>query len=185
MGFIMFKYKENPFLFEVKFIQDEYELHIVRGKVRIKMQITKAAAENEKLLKKFIRKFINDLEVRRRLTLIADPLNSSGFVDLYSSQEFIGFELEEANDEVSQFLEKAELGEVTKNDYINLMSRKDRFSRMRFEELLMRVDPKFIKEVMTLPYKRLQARAMRWLLRGLSIHHVMEKMRLDRIKKNY
>ena len=55
MGFIMFKYKENPFLFEVKLIQDEYELHIVRGKVRIKMQITKAAAENEKLLKKFIR----------------------------------------------------------------------------------------------------------------------------------
>ena len=51
----MFKHKENPFLFEVNLIEDEYELHIVRGKVRIKMQITKAAAENEKLLKKFIR----------------------------------------------------------------------------------------------------------------------------------
>lgn len=179
----MFNQKHNTFHFFVQ-TGKYYSLNIARGKVVIAIEISKRDAFNEPLLNQFVNNFLNDLDFRKRLTLAADPLNTSGFVDIDIGRSFLHFG--SLSEEISSLVDKEKEGKAVEEDYLNLRIRSDKFSKMNEKALSLFMPKKTFNKVMEkLPYPRLQRRALRWLARGLPFSTTMRKMKIDRRYKNY
>lgn len=160
----MFKFKNGSFLFTVQppqDISDHHTLNIERGKAKIVIEISIEIAQNEKILQKFIHQFLNDLEFRHHITMLSEPLNSSGFIDLETAKDFFFTEDERRQQIIQDFVAKEAAKEVTEQDYINFNFSRDKFSRMRYTELKLRFSPYVIQKVQSiLPIERLQKRAL-------------------------
>ena len=138
-GYFMFNQKHNTFHFFVQ-TGKYYSLNIARGKIVISIEISKRDAFNEPLLNQFVNNFLNDLDFRKRLTLAADPLNTSGFVDIDIGRSFLHFG--SLSEEISSLVDKEKEGKAVEEDYLNLRIRSDKFSKMNEKALSLFVPKK-------------------------------------------